>query len=175
MWDNGNGREGRRKQIRKTRLEQFNNKYKGNYTDLEVVGYRGEFSSTPRQKRGTYNSFAEMGITKEDIFKAKKAREKYHEEMSSENTGGVAHVLREKRKRLEKQRARIMNNGFEGGMQYRSKAHLAGFAVDNLLRTFNREGMMTSEATFEDAHYDQIEKLRESSEKRLKHLKKARY
>lgn len=69
-----------------------------------------------------------------------------------------------------------MNQDGGGSLKHRSKAHLAGFAVDNLLRTFTREGMTSDGPQPQDQRkYDQLEKLKLSSDNRLHSMKHRRF
>lgn len=59
--------------------------------------------------------------------------------MSKDAIGGLENILREKRKRLERERSRILNENNGGSLKYKSKSHLAGFVIDNLLRNFDEK------------------------------------
>jgi len=59
--------------------------------------------------------------------------------MSKDAIGGLENILREKRKRLERERSRILNENNDGSLKYKSKSHLAGFVIDNLLRNFDEK------------------------------------
>ena len=150
--------------VKATKLQRFNSKYKGNYEELEVFGYKGIFTNPKynpgRKKPSLVRRSGEFGggDRGEGIKKM---------------PGGVGEIIAEKYRRLNEQRSGFVREGWMNGHRYnrkittQSKAQISINISSNrsLLPFFVIFSIFLNFLSFL-ASNEEIERYREGSERR---------
>lgn len=111
-----------KKKVKELRLQRFNHKYKGNYADLEIKGFRGIFGNDD------FNRESNKPILK------KKSSYILDEDDDKFPKGGPKEIIDKKRERIKNLRMQFLREGWVNGHRAKGGLNFASMAENNLLR-----------------------------------------